>query len=73
MTNKKSTTNKELDNSNNEVARLALTFALLNNEQYEAARIEVLKLREHSPQRIDYVIAQKVVQYSSQLTYPPLF
>lgn len=46
------------DNSNNQVARLALVFALLNNEQYDAARKEVLTLRENSPQRIDYVIAQ---------------
>jgi predicted Zn-dependent protease len=46
------------DNPNNEVSRLALSFALLNQENYAAARQQIQLLRQQSPQRIDYIIAQ---------------
>jgi predicted Zn-dependent protease len=47
---------------NNQVNRLALVFALLNAEQYQAAREEVKILRQQAPQRIDYVIAQADIE-----------
>lgn len=47
---------------NNQVNRLALTFALLNAEQYQAAREEIKTLRQQAPQRIDYVIAQADIE-----------
>lgn len=50
------------DNPDNQVARLALTFLLLNSEDYEAARQQVKKLRQQWPQRIDYVIAEADIE-----------
>ncbi|MBK9187132.1 MAG: M48 family metalloprotease [Moraxellaceae bacterium] len=47
---------------NNQVNRLALVFALLNADQYQAAREEVKILRQQAPQRIDYVIAQADIE-----------
>jgi predicted Zn-dependent protease len=47
---------------NNEVNRLALAFALLNADEYQAARAEVNTLRQQAPQRIDYVIAQADIE-----------
>ncbi|MBK9186455.1 MAG: hypothetical protein IPM78_09360 [Moraxellaceae bacterium] len=47
---------------NNQANRLALVFALLNAEQYQAARAEVKTLRQQAPQRIDYVIAQADIE-----------
>lgn len=41
---------------------MALTFALLNAEQYQAAREEIKTLRQQAPQRIDYVIAQADIE-----------
>lgn len=50
------------DNPDNQVARLALTFLLLNNEDYANARLHIQRLRQQSSQRIDYVIAQADIE-----------
>ena len=46
----------------NQVARLALTFFLLNNEDYANARLNIQRLRQQSSHRIDYVIAQADIE-----------
>ena len=50
------------DNPDNQVARLALTFLLLNSEDYAHARQHVQHLRQQWPQRIDYVIAEADIE-----------
>ena len=50
------------DNPDNQVARLALTFLLLNSEDYAHARQHIQHLRQQWPQRIDYVIAEADIE-----------
>lgn len=50
------------DEPHHQATRLALAFALLDNEQYAAAREQIAWLRQQWPQRVDYVIAQADIE-----------
>jgi predicted Zn-dependent protease len=45
------------DNPNNQPARLSLVFALMDKEDFAAARAEIAILLAKYPQRVDYIIA----------------
>lgn len=45
------------DNPNNQPARLSLTFALMDKNEFDAARTEIAVLLTKYPQRVDYIIA----------------